>query len=114
MATAITSVQSVSATVGSTRCPISVADRKPREDRGAEIAVQQRPRPRAEAHEERIVEPQVRPDLGDVVVGRGVTRDDRSGIAGREVEQREDDERDHRHDDEGREQATEDIGEQGC
>ena len=37
--------QSVSATVGSTRCAISLDDRQVGEDRDAEIAVQQRPHP---------------------------------------------------------------------
>ena len=34
-----------------------------------------------------------------------------AGSPGREVEQREDDERDHRHDDDGRDEPPDDIGE---
>ena len=41
----------------------------------------------------------------------GVAGDDRRGVAGREVEQEEDDERDHRHDEDGREQPSDYIGE---
>ena len=47
----------------------------------------------------------------DVLAGGDVAGDDRRRIAGRQVEQREDEERDHRHDGDGREQPPDDIGE---
>jgi hypothetical protein len=76
-----------------------------------EVATDQLRDPAAEAHEERLVEPELLADAPDVVAGRGVAGEDRRRVAGREVEQQEDDERDHRHDDDGREQPPDYIGE---
>jgi hypothetical protein len=72
--------------------------------------VRQRPDPAPELHQERIVEPEPGMDAPDVLVSRNVASDDRGRIAGRKVEQREHHERDHRHHDEGREQAPDDVG----
>ena len=48
----------------------------------------------------------------DVLGRRDVAGDDRGRVARAEIQQREDEERDHRHDRDGREDAADDIGEQ--
>ncbi len=76
------------------------------EDRVAEIAAQQLPDPGEELDQQRLVEPQLGADLRDVLGRREIAGDDRGRIAGREMQQREDehgDDEDHRH---GRQQAA--------
>ena len=74
-------MHSVSASVGSTRWAISVVT-----GRLVKIEVPRSPcasaqSQRAEAHEERLVEAELRADARDVVLGRDVAGDDRGRIA---------------------------------
>ena len=100
------SVITVSVSVGSSRWPISsetgCAEKieLPRSPRNSwPIQVKNWIR-------QRLVEPQLGADLGDVLGGGEIAGDDRRRIAGGEVQQREDEDRDdddHRH---GRQQAA--------
>ena len=104
-------MQIVSATVGSTRCAISLVT-----GRLVKIEMPRSPcsRPQtqvAELDAERLVEPELRADAGDVVGGRGVAGDDRRRVARAQMQQREDEQRDHRHDRDGRQDAPDDVGE---
>ena len=66
----------------------------------------------AEAIEKGLVEAERFADSADVFAGRRVAGEDRRGIAGREIQQQEDDERDHRHDDDGREKPPDYVRKQ--
>ena len=76
------------------------------EDRVAEVAAQQLADPGEELDQQRLVEPQLGADLRDILGGGEIAGDDRGRIAGRQMQQREDehrDDHDHRH---GRQQAA--------
>jgi hypothetical protein len=94
--------------------PDQACDRKIGEDRSAKIAVQETPHPPSEAHQKRLVEAEPGPDALDVVSGGGVACNDGSRIAGGEIKQGKNDERDHRHYDEGREEPPDYIREQAA
>ena len=108
--TASTMVTSVSATVGSIRWAIISATgrlvkiempRSPCED------VPQPTMPKRAART--AIEPELRADALDVGVRRLIAGDDRRGIAGRQIEQREDEQRDERHHRDRREMAADDV-----
>src|SRR5882762_10033032 len=80
------SVAMVSATVGSSRCWISLATG-------------------------RLVKIELGADAKDVLDRRGVAGNDRRRVARAQIEQREDEDRDHRHHRDRRENAPDDIGE---
>ena len=109
-ATAIdtTSVQSVSASVGSTRCAIKLVT-------GRLVKIEVPRSPCSSAHSQRRTAPgKARRDrawreCAGCPRGGDVAGDHGSGIARRQVEQREHDERDHRHDDDGRKQPPDDV-----
>jgi hypothetical protein len=85
--------------------------RQVREDGDPQITTQHAPEPAAEAPQERLVEPELVMDARNILGRRDVTGDHRGGIARGDVEQREDEDRDHPHDRDGREKTANDIGE---
>ena len=88
-----------------------VADRQVGEDRGAKIAVHDLPEPLAEPHEERPIKTKRGTDAFDVG-GRGlIARDDRRGIAGRQIQQAEHEERNDKHYRNGGQDAPRGVGE---
>ena len=88
-----------------------LGDRQVGEDRDAEIAVQQTPHPGHELYVKRLVEPEFRADPDNVVQCRGVPGDDDRRVARAQMQQREDEQRHHRHDRDRRQNAPHDIGE---
>ena len=104
--TEMKSVITVSVSVGSSRWPISSETGCAEKIELPEIAAQQLADPGEELDQQRLVESQLGADLRDIF-GRGeIAGDDRGRIAGREMQQREDehgDDHDHRH---GRQQAA--------
>ncbi len=82
-----------------------------RDQRRAEVATQDLPDPQQELHGDRLVEPHVHADLLQLLAGRAVAGDDRGRIAGREAQDREDDQGDHSHHREGRRQPSRDVRE---
>ena len=87
-----------------------LGDRQVGEDRDAEIAVQQTPYPRHELDVKRLIKPELLPDPGDVVQCRGIAGDDDRRVAGAQMQQREDEQSDDRHDRDRRKDAPDDIG----
>jgi hypothetical protein len=83
------------------------------EDRGAEIAVRDLPHPFPEPDQERAVEAEACPDALDVGGRCLIAGDHRGGIARRDVEQAEHEQRHHRHHRDGREEPPEDEVEHG-
>jgi hypothetical protein len=83
--------------VGSSRWASSWRDRHLREDRGAEVAARQLADPDQELVPERQVEAERAAQARDVVGRREVAGDQRGRVARREMDQQEDDHRDHRH-----------------
>ncbi len=84
-------------------------DRQAGENRGTEVAVQDVPEPSAELYQKRPVEAEALANTLDVGGACLVARNDRRRIARCDVEQTEDEQRDDRHDRNGRENAPEDI-----
>jgi hypothetical protein len=84
-------------------------DREVGEDGNAEIAVQHVPGPLDETDQERLVEPELVADLGDVVGGRQIACDERCGIAGGEIKEREHEHADDHHHRQRRYQAPHQV-----
>ncbi len=73
--------------------------------------MQDAPDPASELDQERPVEAEALPDALHILRTRLVARDHHGRIARRDVEQAEHEQRDDRHDWQGRDDATEDVGE---
>ena len=73
--------------------------------------MQQGPDPGHELDEERLVQPQLLADPDDVVRGCRVPGNDCGGVAGAQMQKREDEQRDDHHHRDRRENAPDDVGE---
>src|SRR6185295_12246653 len=83
------------------------------EERFAEIAGHHMAEPDEELRDDRLIEPELLPDVDDVLRGRRVAGDDRRRIAGGQPQHHEDEDRDDGHHRNRREQASSDEGEHG-
>ena len=96
---------------GSTRWPIILQHRHIRDQRHAEIAMQQLADPGEELGVERFVQSERDADALELLGRRVVAGQDRGGIAGRQPQQQKHEQRHHAHHGNGGEHAAEQISE---
>jgi hypothetical protein len=73
--------------------------------------MEEAPDPGCELDIERLVEAERLVDAGDVGGSGGIAGDDRRRVSGAQMEQRKHKQRHHRHDRDGREDSSDDVGE---